>query len=130
MNELGRVLLENSLNQSPNGKILNQNNQLKTKKLNEIFPEESVQKPVNILEDEKFLNSYNTLHIELETIRPAINIPALNLYDKNNLKTVLHFARDLHLNCVNVIVISTTSMNVNEALKTFIFQAAVTKVSF
>ena len=137
LNELGRSLLENSLSQTPNGKSISQINQMKTKKLNEIIPEEKPavtssqqqqQTVVNILEDSKFLNSFNTLYIELESIRPAIQIQALNLYDKNNLKTVLHFAKDIHFNCVYVIVISTTSTNLTEPLKNYLFQAAVTKV--
>ena len=133
LNELGRSLLENSLSQTPNGKSISQINQMKTKKLNEIIPEEkhvlaSQTTAVNVLEDSKFLSSFNTLYIELESIRPAIQIQALNLYEKNNLKTVLHFARDIHLDCVYVIVISTTSTNLNEPLKNYLFQAAVTKV--
>jgi hypothetical protein len=133
LNELGRSLLENSLSQTPNGKSISQINQMKTKKLNEIIPEEkhvlaSQTTAVNVLEDSKFLSSFNTLYIELESIRPAIQIQALNLYEKNNLKTVLHFARDIHLDFVYVIVISTTSTNLNEPLKNYLFQAAVTKV--
>ena len=138
LNELGRSLLENSLSQTPNGKSISQINQMKTKKLNEIIPEEKPaltssqqqqQLPVvNVLEDSKFLSSFNTLYIELESIRPAIQIQALNLYDKNNLKTVLHFAKDIYLNCVYIIVISTTSTNLTEPLKNYLFQAAVTKV--
>jgi hypothetical protein len=110
-------------------------NQLKTKKLNELISEpvqliSTNPSNINILEDNAFCNSFNSLYIELETIRPAISIPALNLYDKNNVKTVLHFSRDSHLNCVFVIVISTTSTNLNESLKNFLFQAAVTKVTY
>ena len=110
-------------------------NQLKTKKLNELISEpvqliSTNPSNINILEDNAFCNSFNSLYIELETIRPAISIPALNLYDKNNVKTVLHFSRDSHLNCDFVIVISTTSTTLNESLKNFLFQAAVTKVTY
>lgn len=132
LNELGRAMLETSLNQTPNGKLISQTNQLKTKKLNEIQPEtlkQQQQQQANLLEDAKFLNAFNSLFVELESIKPAVNVQPMCLYEKNSLKTVIHFARDLHLNCVYVIVISTTSVNLNESLKNFLFQAAVPKVN-
>lgn len=72
--------------------------------------------------------SMNNVFVQLESIKPSVSIPPLNLYDKNNLKIVLHFARDQPAKCVNTIVISTSSSNTQSEIKNFLFQAAVTKV--
>ena len=72
-------------------------------------------------------NILNGLMIKLEDIKPG-NIPPLSLYDKNNLKIILHFARDSPNPNINVVVISATSTNSVSSLKNFSFQAAVPKV--
>lgn len=77
---------------------------------------------------EAVFESMNSIFVELESIKPSVSIPPLNLYDKNNLKIVLHFARDQPAKCINTIVISTSSSNTQSEIKNFLFQAAVTKV--
>lgn len=83
----------------------------------------------NKIEDEKALvfERLNYTFVELETIKPSMSIPPLNLYDKNNLKIVLHFARDSPSNHINAVVVSTTNMNMQSEMKNFLFQVAVTK---
>ena len=72
--------------------------------------------------------SMNSIFVELESIKPAVSVAPLNLYDKNNLKIVLHFAREQPAKFINTIVISTSSSNTQSEIKNFLFQAAVTKV--
>ena len=76
--------------------------------------------------NETFTALNNTL-VKLEDVKPG-NIPPLNLYEKNNFKIVLHFARDSPYPNIHVVVISATSTNTVSALKNFSFQAAVPKV--
>ena len=71
----------------------------------------------------------NTLFVKLEDIKPG-NVAPMNLYEKNNFKIVLHFARDSPFPNVHVVVISATSSNTSSALKNFSFQAAVPKVKY
>lgn len=80
-----------------------------------------------ITDDNSTFNALNSLFVELESIKPGNQAPFV-LYDKNNLKIVLHFGRDSPVPDVNVVVISATSSNSQSALRNFSFQAAVPKV--
>ena len=126
LNELSKSLMGNSISLS----ATDRQNQLKTMKLNEIINRTST-----LLNDNKnadanlVFESLNSALVELEAIKPAISIAPIHLYDKNNIKVVLHFARNSPSKHINVVVISTTNMNMQSELKNFMFQAAVTKVS-
>jgi hypothetical protein len=72
-------------------------------------------------------NALNSLVVQLESIKPGQLAP-FTLYEKNNLKVVLHFGRDAPVPDVNVVVISVTSANTQSVLRNFSFQAAVPKV--
>ena len=74
-------------------------------------------------------SALNSIVVKLEDIKPG-SVPPLNLYEKNNFKIVLHFARDSPHSNVHVVVISATSTNAVSALKNFSFQAAVPKVNY
>lgn len=80
-------------------------------------------KPNNELTDE-----LSNLFVPLESIKPAIEIPPMELFNKNNIKIVLHLAANSPAPNVHVAVISVTSNDTNNQLKNFLFQAAVTKV--
>ena len=73
-------------------------------------------------------NALNTLFVKLEDIKPG-SVGPMNLYEKNNLKIVLHFARDSPSPNIHVVVISVTSSNASSSLRNFSFQAAVPKVN-
>jgi hypothetical protein len=79
-----------------------------------------------ISNDSNLFNSLNSLEVKLESIKPS-SIQPVNLYDKNNLKIVLHFGRDNPLPNIHVVVLSVSSSNTNNSLKNFSFQAAVPK---
>lgn len=144
LSELSKALMGDSLNFTPTSEL----NQMKSQKMNDMIKATNTMnpaKPTSLItlqsngvntqsydnksnEDASHvLESLNLLFIELKSIKPAVSIPPLNLYDKNNLKIVLHFARDSPAKNVHVIVISTTSMNMQSEIKNFLFQAAVTK---
>jgi ADP-ribosylation factor-binding protein GGA len=84
---------------------------------------------VKNIEENASFSSLNSLFVELESIKPG-HLAPYTLYDKNNLKVVLHFGKDSPIPDVNVIVISATSSNTQTALKNFTFQAAVPKVLY
>jgi ADP-ribosylation factor-binding protein GGA len=75
---------------------------------------------------EASFNALNALLVKLEDIKPG-SVGPLNLYEKNSLKIILHFARDSPSPNIHVVVISVTSMNTESVLKNFSFQAAVPK---
>ncbi len=75
---------------------------------------------------DQLFTALNNLNIKLESIKPS-TIPPLTLYEQNNLKLVLHFAKDSPVQNVHIIVLSATSTNMASALKNFSFQAAVPK---
>lgn len=78
-------------------------------------------------DENKSFTYLNTLFVELESIKPA-HLAPFTLYDKNNLKIVLHFGRDSPAANITVVVISVSSVNTQNTLKNFSFQAAVPKV--
>lgn len=82
---------------------------------------------LTISNDSNFFNSLNNLEVKLETIKPS-NIQPVNLYEKNDLKLVLHFGKEKPIPNVHVVVLSVTSSNTQSSLKNFSFQAAVPKV--
>uniref|UniRef100_A0A0B7AE82 VHS domain-containing protein n=1 Tax=Arion vulgaris TaxID=1028688 RepID=A0A0B7AE82_9EUPU len=65
--------------------------------------------------------------VALENIQPAPNIPSVTAYEKNNLKVIVHFAKDRPRPDVVTMVVSTLSTNPNP-ITGFIFQAAVPKI--
>jgi ADP-ribosylation factor-binding protein GGA len=75
---------------------------------------------------DQLFTALNNLNVKLESIKPS-TMPPLSLYDKNNLKIVLHFAKESPVQNVHIIVLSATSTNMVSALKNFSFQAAVPK---
>ena len=81
------------------------------------------------LGDEAAFTALNSLFVELESIKPGSMSPFV-LYDKNNLKIVLHFGRDSPQPDIYVVVISVTSGNTQSSLRNFSFQAAVPKVIY
>ncbi|XP_070580161.1 ADP-ribosylation factor-binding protein GGA1-like isoform X4 [Ptychodera flava] len=64
--------------------------------------------------------------VPLETIQPGVHAP-ITVYDKNNVRTVFHFAKNSPRPDVLVVVISTMSSNTSP-VKNVVFQAAVPKV--
>lgn len=91
-------------------------------------PQQPPQATSSVYESAVF-NSLNELTVKLESIKPDLKIAPLNLYDANNVKVVLHFAREPAIPGINVVVVSVTSTNTEHELKNFSFQAAVPKVS-
>lgn len=67
------------------------------------------------------------IFVPLEKIQPAPNIPSVTAYEKNNLKVVVHFAKDRPRSDVVTMVVSTLSTNTNP-ITGFVFQAAVPKI--
>ncbi|XP_071106112.1 ADP-ribosylation factor-binding protein GGA1-like [Haliotis cracherodii] len=67
------------------------------------------------------------IFVPLENIKPATDMPPVTAYDKNSVKTVIHFATDKPRSDVLVMVLSTLSTNTSP-IKKFVFQAAVPKV--
>ncbi|CAL1530446.1 unnamed protein product [Lymnaea stagnalis] len=67
------------------------------------------------------------IFVPLEKIQPAPNIPSVTAYEKNNLKVVVHFARDRPRSDVVTMVVSTLSTN-SDPITGFVFQAAVPKI--
>ena len=154
LNELGRNLMEKSLNdpatplnvavtdlsngiqqqllQQQQKLSLNEIQQLKLNNLTNTINSNTNNQQRALIETTNqnggdIFNILNGLMIKLEDIKPG-NIPPLSLYDKNNLKIILHFARDSPHPNINVVVISATSTNSVSSLKNFSFQAAVPKV--
>ena len=70
----------------------------------------------------------SNLFVPLESIKPATAISPLELFNRNNIKMVLHLAANAPAPNVHVAVISVTSNDTDNQLKNFLFQAAVTKV--
>ena len=146
LNELGRSLMEKSLNDpktplnaAVSSTTSSNNYFLPTKNLslNEIQQQKNIttttikfqSNEINTITnnaDESFA-VLNTLNVKLEEIKPG-SVAPMNLYEKNNLKVVLHFARDSPFSNIHVVVISATSSNTTNTLKNFSFQAAVPKV--
>jgi hypothetical protein len=124
LNELSKSLMGNSISLS----TTDRQNQLKTMKLNEIINRTSTHNEIKNTDANLVFESLNSAFVELEAIKPAISIVPISLYDKHNIKIVLHFARNSPSKHINVVVISTTNMNMQSELKNFMFQAAVTKV--
>jgi len=81
---------------------------------------------VTLLAVEKELQSLADVSVALESIQPGSLGPKL-IYDKNNIKIVLHFGKDRPRSDVQVIVISVTSSSTSQ-IKNFSFQASVPKV--
>ncbi|CAG5123676.1 unnamed protein product [Candidula unifasciata] len=67
------------------------------------------------------------IFVSLEQIQPAPNIPSVTAYEKNNLKVMVHFAKDRPRADVVTMVVSTISTNTSP-ITGFIFQAAVPKI--
>lgn len=135
LSELSKALMGDSLNFTPTSEL----QAIKAQKMNDMIKSASTantngQQQNNIENNRPTSNdsasvfeSMNSIFVELESIKPSVSIPPLNLYDKNNLKIVLHFARDQPAKFINTIVISTSSSNMQSEIKNFLFQAAVTK---
>ena len=70
----------------------------------------------------------NDLSVDLETIKPNTQIGPYELYNKNMVKIVLHFATNSPREFIFVCVLSATSLDTENELKNFTFQAAVPKV--
>jgi len=140
LNELSKALMGDSLP----FKSTAEKNQIKSQKLNDIIKASTSSNNKSADSNENIENSgaarpdeagqcfeaLNKTFIHLESIKPAVSVAPLNLYDKNGLKVVLHFARDSPAKNIHVVVISTTNMNMQSELKNFLFQAAITKVKF
>ncbi len=110
-------------------------NQIKSQKINDIIKSSNnLNKPSNENNDKntgdvnECFETLNKTSITLESIKPAISVAPLNLYDKNGVKVVLHFTRDSPAKNIHVLVISSTNMNMQSELKNFLFQAAISKV--
>ncbi|RNA21639.1 ADP-ribosylation factor-binding GGA1 [Brachionus plicatilis] len=69
----------------------------------------------------------NDLNFELEAIKPNVQIGPFELYNKNMIKIVLHFASNTPNEFISVCVLSVTSLNTENVVKNFNFQAAVPK---
>lgn len=138
LNELSKALMGDSLNFTPTAEM----QVLKSQKINDLIKATNNQQNIdnNPIKPPLFNNNatssssatsvfeaLNNTFIQLETIKPSIQIPSLNLYNKNNMNIMLHFARDSPSKNVSVIVISTTNTSMDHELKNFLFQAAVTK---
>ncbi|BFZ02797.1 hypothetical protein BsWGS_05836 [Bradybaena similaris] len=67
------------------------------------------------------------IFVALEKIQPAPNIPSVTAYEKNNLKVMVHFAKDRPRADVVTMVVSAISTNTSPVTG-FIFQAAVPKI--
>ncbi|XP_059165355.1 ADP-ribosylation factor-binding protein GGA1-like isoform X2 [Physella acuta] len=67
------------------------------------------------------------IFVPLDKIQPAPNIPSITAYEKNNLKMMVHFAKDRPRADVVTMVISTISTN-SAPITGFVFQAAVPKI--
>lgn len=146
LNELGRNLMEKSLNDpktpltaavasSTSNSLLSSSTSqqnITNLSLNDLqqIKISSTASPQHQQGDESTLalfNALNSLVVQLESIKPGQLAP-FTLYEKNNLKVVLHFGRDAPIPDVNVVVISVTSANTQSVLRNFSFQAAVPKV--
>jgi hypothetical protein len=156
LNELGRSLMEKSLNdpKTPlNAAVSQLGSQSQAQSLNKNLSLNEIQlqktnnnsnsnsnfqnNHVNVVEStttntttttsDLSFNALNTLFVKLEDIKPS-SVAPMNLYEKNSLKIVLHFARDSPSPNIHVVVISVTSSNANNSLRNFSFQAAVPKV--
>lgn len=138
LNELSKALMGDSLNFTPTAEM----QVLKSQKINDLIKATNNQQNIDnnpikppLLNNNATSSSsatsvfeaLNNTFIQLETIKPSIQIPSLNLYNKNNMNIMLHFARDSPSKNVSVIVISTTNTSMHHELKNFLFQAAVTK---
>ncbi|XP_076441088.1 ADP-ribosylation factor-binding protein GGA1-like isoform X2 [Babylonia areolata] len=65
--------------------------------------------------------------VPLESIKPAEDVSPVTAYDKNGLKSMIHFSNNRPRPDVLVMVLSTLSTNA-KAVKNFMFQAAVPKI--
>ncbi|XP_033117970.1 ADP-ribosylation factor-binding protein GGA1-like [Anneissia japonica] len=65
------------------------------------------------------------IFVPLDSIQPGVT-PPLTVYEKNNVKTVFHFAKDSPRPDIQVLVVSTMSTNTSP-IKGVVFQAAVPK---
>ena len=69
----------------------------------------------------------DALIVKLETIRPG-QLKPLVLYDKNDVRIVMHLGNDSPASNVFVTVLSVTSSNVTSAVKSFEFHASLSQV--
>lgn len=106
LNQLGKDLLEQSLNNplvALNAGLANSN-------------------------EKNTFSLLNELSVDLETIKPNTQIGPFELYNRNMVKIVLHFATNNPHEFIFVCVLSVTSLDTENTLKNFTFQAAVPKV--
>ncbi|XP_025081247.1 ADP-ribosylation factor-binding protein GGA1-like isoform X2 [Pomacea canaliculata] len=67
------------------------------------------------------------MFVPLESITPAEDLPPVTVYDKNGLKSMIHFSTNQPRADVLVMVLSSISTN-TKSITNFLFQAAVPKI--